>query len=47
MRNLIAAIGIGFIAIWTMFCLGVMYTLDRVIDFFERLWEKRKQKKRM
>ena len=47
MRNLIAAIGIGFIAIWTMFCLGVMYILDIAIDFTERLWEKRRQKKRM
>jgi len=46
MRNLITAIGLGFIAIWTMFCLGVMFVLDRIIDFFERLWEKRKQKKR-
>ena len=46
MRNLITAIGLGLIAIWTMFWLGVMYTLDRVIDFFERLWEKRKQKRK-
>jgi len=46
MRNLITAIGLGFIAIWTMFCLGVMYVLDTIIDFFERLWEKRKQKRK-
>ena len=46
MRNLITSIGIGLIAIWTMFWLGVMYVCDTIIDFFERLWEKRKQKRK-
>jgi hypothetical protein len=46
MRNLITAIGLGLIAIWTMFWLGVMYVFDTVIEFFERLWEKRKQKRK-
>ena len=47
MRDLIAKIGLFLIAIWTLFIIGVMYLLDLAIDFTERLWEKRKQKKRM
>ena len=47
MRDLIAKIGLFLIAIWTLFIIGVMYILDLVIDFTERLWEKRRQKKRM
>ena len=46
MRNLIVAIGLGLIAIWTMFWLGVMYFFDTTIDFLEKLWEKRKQKEK-
>ena len=46
MRDLIAKVGMFLIAVWTLFIIGVMYTLDRVIDFFERLWEKRKQKRK-
>jgi len=46
MRDLIAKVGMLLIAVWTLFIIGVMYLLDLAIDFTERLWEKRKQKKR-
>jgi len=46
MRDLIAKVGMFLIAVWTLFIIGVIYLLDLAIDFTERLWEKRKQKKR-
>ena len=46
MRDLIAKIGLVLIAIWTLFWIGVMFVIDQILDYTERLWEKRKQKRK-
>ena len=46
MRDLIAKIGLFLIGIWTLFWIGVMFVIDQILDDTERLWEKRKQKRK-
>ena len=46
MRDLIAKIGLFLIAIWTLFWIGVMFVIDQILDYTERIWEKRKQKRK-
>lgn len=46
MRDLIAKIGLFLIAIWTLFWIGVMFVIDQILDYTERLWEKENRKEK-